>query len=137
MDMALTSTVLCTGFQPTRVAKDVDSLWRCVALLSLSGCEPGRDPSVLQGLLADGRREAGRTGTGVVDAVRTRGGTAPLDRRTLVRRHPAGGDEEACVADHLVARADREPLDVPVPDERLPRLRLGEPAVCAEGLDHA
>ena len=41
------------------------------------------------------------------------------------------------MADHLVPRAHRQALDVPVAHERLPRLRLGEPAVGAQRLDHA
>ena len=39
------------------------------------------------------------------------------------------------MADHLVPGTDREALDVPVADQRLPRRRLGEPAVRAQRLD--
>ena len=81
------------------------------------------------------RRQPGRARTGVVDAVGARRRAALLGRQRLPRRHPAGGDQEAGVADHLVARADREPLDVPVAHQRLPGLRLGEPAVRAQRLD--
>ncbi len=39
------------------------------------------------------------------------------------------------MADHLVPRADGEPLDVPVADQRLPGGRLGEATVHAHRLD--
>ena len=61
-----------------------------------------------------------RSGPVVVRAVGTRGGAALLHGRRLPRRQPPGGDEEAGVAVHRVARADGEALDVPVAHQRLP-----------------
>src|SRR5687768_8877071 len=69
----------------------------------------------------------------VVVAVGARRGTASFRGRGLPRGHPPRGDEKARVAVHRVTRSDRETLDVPVPDESLPGVRLGEAAVDAKG----
>ena len=92
--------------------------------------------SVVERLLGDLRRQAGRPRAGVVDAVGTRA--------------PGGASWPAAVSPGAIRRAvtrkpvwpiilwpgtDREALDVPVADQRLPGLRLGEAAVRAERLD--
>src|SRR6185369_14368893 len=82
-------------------------------------------------------RDAWRTRPEVVRAVGARSRTTLLDRRLLADRHPPGGDQERRVTDHRVPRADRQALDVPVAHQRLPGLRLGEPAVYAHALDEA
>ena len=63
-----------------------------------------------------------RARTVVVDAVGTGGGAPLLGRDDLAGGHPAGGDQEPGVTHHGVPGAYGEPLDVPLADQRLPRL---------------
>src|SRR5690606_17263613 len=56
-------------------------------------------------------------------------------RRGHAVGHAPGGDEETGVPDHPVIGPDSQSFDMPVANQGLPRVRLGETPVIANGLD--
>ena len=114
----------CTGRGSRRVSHDLisnrDRGNRRRRQLAASGSSAVRRAGAVR--RSRGRRRPGPGGASSAAAAR------PGAIRRAVTRN-------AGVADHRVARADREALDVPVAHQRLPGLRLGEAAVRAERLD--
>src|SRR5882724_9831142 len=57
--------------------------------------------------------------------------TSAPNRWPYIGCHPPGCDQEPGMSDHAVLRANRQALEMPSPDERLPGLRFGEGTVSA------